>query len=234
MPDGKTFERMYQIILQNTFWCAKPDSLNDKDEFIFRYDYTVNASTRRLLPEILSRYHNTPADRAALIASSITAAQLENIARPVVDDIIGKCRKEIGLVCFSLSKNDVTLWKRYGGCGNGLCIEIDVPDAFMQNGTLHEVDYVAEKVWRIDSLFESALSNPYVSYKEMLLTKTAYWEPENEVRFVSKRQDVPVTFTEAVVTEIVFGGRVCHPVASGIKATVSGHSGTRSIKFSGA
>lgn len=234
-PGAETFERLYQIILQNTFWCASPDSLNDndKDEFIFKCNCTPTESTIRLLPQILMRYNNTPADRAQLFASlHINHNKLEDIATPIIKDMIRKCRNELGLVCFSRSKNDITLWKRYGGCGNGLCIEIDVPDNFTDE-TLREVDYVTEKVLHIDQLFESALfeHKRIDSYRKILLTKTMYWKPEDEVRIVTKKQDVLMTLKDSTITEIIFGKKVCHHIASGIKATINDHFRAHSINF---
>ncbi len=233
-PDTQTFKRIYQIILQNKFWCASPASLNDKDEFQFKFDCTPTDATIRLLPQLLMRYNNTPADRAQFVALlQINNNKLEDIAIPIIKEmIINKCRNEIGLVCFSRSKNDVTLWKRYGGCGNGLCIEIDVPDNTLGD-IFREVDYVAEKVLHIDGLLESALFDDkrIHSYQKILLTKSLYWKPEDEVRIVTKKQNVLMTLKDSTITEITIGTKVCRSIVNEIKSKVNSHFQAHIIEF---
>jgi len=227
----EALNRVYQIVLGNTHWCARPDALNDPDEFSIGYDYTVRDSTRRLLPGILAHYHGIPPERAVMLTSNMTTATLEEISIPVVADMVSRCREEVGLISFSFSKDDPILWGRYGGQGDGVCIEIDVPDRAIEDGTLRAVEYVLEKIWHIDSLFESALSDPSISFRQMLLTKTESWRPEKEARFVSKRQNVYMTFNQATITEVLFGSKVSPAVVTEIKAAVNQHLPSHSIAF---
>ena len=38
----------HQIVLENTIGCARPDSLNDEDEFKFKLDYKPSSPTADL------------------------------------------------------------------------------------------------------------------------------------------------------------------------------------------
>jgi hypothetical protein len=38
--DGESFERLQAILQTQAFWCARPDTLNDDQEFSWLCDYT--------------------------------------------------------------------------------------------------------------------------------------------------------------------------------------------------
>ena len=121
--------------------------------------------------------------------------------------MVENCRKEIGASCFSLSRDDHNLWNRHGGSGDGLCIEIDVPDRLLSNSFFY-VSYVTEKIFHINSIIESALfsEKAFKGYK-ILLTKTKYWEVEKEIRIITKLQNISMDINGSI-TEIIFGNRV--------------------------
>jgi hypothetical protein len=169
--DEQKLSHFYQIVLENTIWCARPDSLNDKDEFKFKIDYKPSSH----LSTSLVLKHK----------------KLEEIAEPIINDMINSCRNTIGVVSFSITKTDDHLWNEYGGNGNGVCIEIIVPEAVL-NKTFFPVHYVPEKIFHVDSFLESALFQDQVfnTYRNMLLTKTRKWEQEEEIRFIANRQEV--------------------------------------------
>jgi uncharacterized membrane protein len=216
----------YEIILQKKIWCARPDSLNDKKEFCFKCDYTPTASTGRLLAKVLMHYNHTPIDQAHLMAAlEIKAGRLAENAKPVLADMINQCRTTLGITCFSTSRDDSTLWKRYGGCGNGICIEIDVPDNLM-NKTLFSVNYVPEKLFHIDSIFESVLANKIdEAYRNLLVTKTNYWKPEQEIRIITKQQDVHMLI-DGSITEIIFGEQLPPHIIKRIRVMIDSHINT--------
>jgi hypothetical protein len=48
LTDEQKHSHFLQIVLKNSIWCARPDSLNDEDEFIFTLDYDMNLRRVRL------------------------------------------------------------------------------------------------------------------------------------------------------------------------------------------
>lgn len=104
----------------------------------------------------------------------------------IINEIIRKCRKAIGVASFSITKTDDHLWNEYGGEGNGVCIEINIPDKLIGK-SFHRVHYVSEKIFHVDSFLESALyqDGAFGTYKNILLTKTKKWLQEEEIRFIS-------------------------------------------------
>jgi hypothetical protein len=201
--------RIQQVLQSRAFWCARPDTLNDPEEFAWTCDYTPSLHTARLLTELLVQLKGrTVGDAHNKVVRAINAGRLRELAEPTVRSIIHQCRNEIGLACFGSSPDNDILWDRYGGAGLGVCIEVEVPDRLI--GTqLHAVQYWGEKIIHIDTLLRARLdwdSAAHV-YVLSLLSKPSFWAPEAEIRFISKRQQVSVVIEGSVLTGVVLGNR---------------------------
>jgi len=227
-----TFEYLYQIIFHKMIWCASPDSLNDKDEFIFKCEYNPTEFTISLLTQVHQRYGHLVVGQAQsqLMAANFMKNNWEVVTQLIFKDMVDKCRRELGLACFSSSKNNDILWERYGGCGNGLCIGIEVPDDLM-NKTLFRVNYVEEKIFHIDSILESALFNDKTinAYRNILLTKTMRWKSEKEVRIVTKQQNIQMHINGSFITDIIFGKSIELEILNKIKKDIQRNSQCQSI-----
>ncbi len=226
----------YQIVLNNTIWCAKPDSLNDKDEFRSKFDCNQSSSTGRLLSQLImeTKYTNTnyPPPHLSTI-SLLNNKKLKEIVDPIIKGEIEKMRNTIGIACFSELKNDDNLWNIYGGRGNGVCIEIDIPDEFI-NKLYYRVNYVTEKIFHIDSFLESALdkSRAFDNYRNFLLTKTETWSKEKEIRFIGNRQEVKMKIDNGCyISEIIFGKHVPPDTLSQIESNIINHFNVNNIKI---
>ena len=97
LSDEKKHSHFYQIVLDGKIWCAKPDSFNDENEFKIKLDYTPSSITSKLLSQVVSKYRTTNYFPPNLSASYILAnKKLEKNATPIINDMIQKCRDEIG------------------------------------------------------------------------------------------------------------------------------------------
>jgi len=236
-------ERLFQIIIDNQLWCASPDLLNDKDdEFRFRCNCTPSASTKMLLTQSLQKQRNLPSLMAKWgTADTIDKNKLVDIATPILGEISIDCRNTLGIISFSYKRDDSLLWERYGGNGNGACIELDIPDELL-NVKLFNVDYVSEKVFHIDTLLKADLfpNKRFEAYIAMLATKTAdKWMPENEVRCLTKKQSIPdipnpITLDiekdlKGAITEIMFGRLIPPQTIEEIKPRLKKHRPNHNI-----
>lgn len=224
LTDEKKHAHFYQIVLQNAVWCARPDSLNDEDEFRFRLDYGPSLRTAGLLSEVVAKFSATNHFPPQLSASFVVQnGKLETIAAPIIKDVIDKCRNTIGIASFSVTNTDDHLWAEYGGNGNGVCIEIEIPDKFT-DVSYRRVRYVPEKVFHVDSFLESVLSpdKAFETYSNILLTKTRKWSREEEIRFISKRPEVSVII-DGYITEITLGNRVPPHTVQQVEANIVDH-----------
>jgi hypothetical protein len=218
LEDGE-LEHFYQIVLEDQIWCGNPFNFNDKNEFLFRMDYTPSKNTIGLLASAISKYKPNPLFPP--IKSStivINSGQLGKIASPIIEDISKKCRKELGVTCFSELRDDSLLWNRYGGCGNGVCIELEISKELIGKEYFH-VNYVPDKIYHIDDFLKSVLEDPYINYRNILLTKTLNWEPEREVRLISKKQSVKRNL-KGSIKEIIIGNKVKEEIVNGIYARI--------------
>jgi hypothetical protein len=232
LTDEKKHPHFYQIVLQNAIWCAKAQSLNDEDEFRFRLDYDPSPRTPDLLAEVVKRYRTTNFLPPGLSVSLVLQnKRLEAIAVPIIKDVIDKSRSTIGIACFSATKADDRLWAEYGGQGNGVCVEIEIPDRLL-NISFHPVHYVTEKIFHVDSFLESALfpDKAFETYRNILLTKTKKWSQEEEIRFISKRPEVNV-IVDGRITEVTLGARVPAHTKEHVEATIVEHCRANGIRI---
>ena len=207
VPTDASLNRTFEILRSGAFWCASPDTLNDPTELIWECDYEPSKVTTSLLSEILVRTRGLALNEAlAKATSAVTDRRLEALAKPIFEDMIQRCRREIGLACFATDNDSDIMWQRYGGGGNGVCIEVDVPDRLLDD-QLFRVEYRSRKVLTIDQLLSAFLDPKHVSvvYRVALLSKPSCWSPEQEVRFVSRSQNLGVRITDSTITSITFG-----------------------------
>lgn len=232
LTDEQKHSHFLQIVSGNAIWCARPDSLNDIDEFKFKLDYEPSPRTGELLSEVIAKYRTInylpPHVSASLVLEN---GRLEVIAKPIIEDVVTKCRTTIGLTSFSITKTDVHLWEEYGGKGNGVCVEINIPDHLVGQ-SYHRVQYVPERIFHVDLFLESALfpGKDFETYRNILLTKTKKWAQEEEIRFIGNRQDVNLIFDD-YVSEVTFGPNVPPRTLEKLLANMANHSSANNIRI---
>lgn len=233
LRDEEKHSHFYQIVLRNAIWCAKPDSLNDEEEFKFKLDYNPSSATVNLLSQVVTKYKKTnklPPDLSASII--IQQNKLEEITTPIINKIISDCRNSMGIISFSSTVNDIHLWNEYGGNGNGVCIEINIPDSAL-NKSYYHVNYVPERIIHIDSFLKSALFSDATQniYRDILLTKTSgKWSQEKEIRFIGNRQEVNLVI-DGYISEVTFGTHVPIHIFKQINANIIEHCNANNIKI---
>ena len=232
LTDEKKHSHFYQMVLQTTIGCAKPDSLNDEDEFKFKLDYEPSSHTAGLLSQVVTKYRTTNYLPPHLSTSLVLKhKRLEWIAAPIIDDVIKRCRNTIGIPSFSITNTDDHLWDEYGGKGNGVCIEINIPDVFI-NKSYYPVRYMSEKIFHVDSFLESWLlhDRAFNTYRNVLLTKTRKWSQEEEIRFIANRQEVNMII-DGYISEITFGTHVPAHTLKQVEANIVNHCNANNIRI---
>jgi len=232
LTDEKKYSYFLQIVLYNSIWCSRPDSLNDADEFRFKLDYSPTEDTSNLLAQVVAKYLSMPQVPPEISAAfALKKNTLKNIAGPIIYDFVNKCRTTIGITCFSVMETDKHLWDEYGGKGNGVCIEIDLPDRFV-GCNYHQVQYVPEKIFHVDLFLMSSLfpEKAFLLYQNILLTKTRKWAQEEEVRFVGKRQDINLAF-DGLIRKVTFGPNVSKTTLDKIMPQIVDHCRNSDIKI---
>lgn len=219
-----------QIVLEKSIWCASPNSLNDEDEFRFELDYEPSLRTQQLLSQVLAQHGTSPSQPHLSAARELETDRLRVTAPRIIAEMIEKCRREIGITSFSMTKADDHLWKEYGGKGNGACIEINIPDHLVGHA-YHQVKYVPYKIFHVDIFLESALL-PDRLFQNVLLTKTKKkWEQEEEIRFIGNRQNVSLIF-DGYISEVTFGSEVPAETLERLTIRIANHCRTNNIKIS--
>lgn len=232
LTNERKHSQFLQIVLQNSIWCASPDSLNDADEFKFKLDYEPSPRTPQLLSAAVAKYRTTNhLPPHVSVSLALQHERLETIAAQIIDDIISECRATIGITSFSITKNDVNLWERYGGNGNGACVEIAIPDHLVGQ-SYHRVHYVSDKMFHVDSFLESVVfpDKRFETFRNILLTKTKKWSEEEEIRFIGNRQDVNL-IVDGHISEVIFGPSVPTRVLEELEARIASHCNAHKISI---
>jgi hypothetical protein len=219
-----------QIVLEKSIWCASPDSLNDEDEFKFELDYKPSPQTAQLLARAIAPYDNLVPPHVS-VPIVLKDKKLKDLAEPVIAKMVRQCRALIGITSFSLTKTDDHLWEEYGGRGNGVCIEINIPDHLVGQ-SYHQVDYVSGRTFHVDLFLESVL-NPAKAdevFRKILLTKTKKWTSEEEIRLLGKQQNVEMLF-DGHINEITFGPEVPTHTLEKLMASIGDHCNANGIKI---
>ncbi len=218
-PSEADFHRLETLLQREVFWCARPDTLNDPQEFTWECDYTASAATEELLTELLVRVNGcTRVHAQGRSAAAISNGRLAILAKPAIEGMIHQCRNEIGLVCFGTSSDNSVLWQRYGGGGAGVCVEIEVQEELLEK-QLYRVQYSFAKSLHTDQLLRAFLDPNHVRelYALALLSKPIFWASEEEIRFVSRRQKVLVRIDGAQITRLILGDALAAPVRQRIE-----------------
>jgi hypothetical protein len=222
-PDSDALQRLSNILHRNEFWCARPETLNDPEEFTWQCDYQSTDETAALLEKVLIELRQkSPTEARTMAAAAVSSGLLQELAEPVFKELIDKCRSELGLACFATASTNTVMWERYGGNGAGVCIEVDVPSELL-NDHLFLVEYPAVKQLHIDQLLHSFLESSHVRhvYSVALLSKPPFWAPEAEVRFVSQKQDVAVRIAGSNISRLVLGPHLNEYARRGIQTMVA-------------
>jgi hypothetical protein len=206
-PSEEDFRRLDACVRRHLVWCARADTLNDPEEFVWECDYTASLATLNLLTEVLVKARGrTEVDARALAQIAIEQARLENIAKPVFLDMIVQCRNDIGLSCFGSAPNNEILWQRYGGQGAGVCVEFEVPDDVL-GVQFNHVQYLERTSLHVDDLLRAFVDHnaAQLVYDVALLSKPSAWASEEEIRFVSQRHSISVAIAPAQVSCVFLG-----------------------------
>ncbi len=216
MPPGDelALERIERIVCHRLLWCARPDTLNDPVEFAWTCDFDESPMTVNLVAELLQEANGrSPTIARQMALDVIRRGKLGELCAPVIDDMIQRQRNEVGIACFGTAPDNPTLWERYGGNGAGVCVELDVSDSLFEMH-LHRVVYDDHLQIHIDDFLRARNDRHFAArVYAALMTKTKRWEPEGEIRFISKRQQVEVVIDGSRVTKVFLASKLDQLVA---------------------
>ena len=98
------------MVLNNSIWCARPDSLKDKDEFKFELDYVPSSNTANFLVQAVTKNQTTNYMPPNLsVALALENNTLINIVTPIIENLVNDCWDTIGIKIFSVKKDDAHL-----------------------------------------------------------------------------------------------------------------------------
>jgi hypothetical protein len=119
---------------------------------------------------------------------------------------------EIGVLSFSSDWTDPVLWAHYGARNSGICLGIDVPKALLK-----QIDYRTERLQPKEIPEADLTIQNELLIEQLLTTKFASWNYENEFRRIVKLSDTTqegdlhfLNFAEDLRLGEVIIGPMCH------------------------
>jgi DUF2971 family protein len=186
-----TWEGAEGILSSQRFWATAHDCTNDEAELVAA-DSIIIETVRELRRN------------AVHAAAEVLDLFLRNYSREQVTLVI-----PVYLTCFSLLRDDVNQWRRYGDDGRGICLGLRIIDEPKSQGPdlgdgLVKVDY-SETSWRENVREHMGKVCSFLSYRNAspaglklalsalyriaaftsIMAKQAAWEVEHEFRHVT-------------------------------------------------
>lgn len=203
------WEYSFDIIQNNRIWCSKPDSLNDTFEFKVNLKDDDENFTKSLM-EFLKNQEKPIA--YSLSANRGVGKEYDGIIMSTLSDMSRTCRELYGVVSYSAIMSN-ELWERYGGSGNGICIEFDLDENLIGN-KFHLVEYSDKVQFSRQELFDGFTNNHFNLYRKFLCTKNKIdprskmnWSDEKEIRVIGEKQDVLIS-TFMSISNIYLGNKL--------------------------
>ena len=106
-----------------------------------------------------------------------------------------------------------------------MCIGLDVPEHLL-GSQLYRVQYADTRTIHIDQVIRAFLDRTRITdvYAVALLSKSCSWAAEEEIRFVSQMQKVPVVIDGSHLTCLILGDALTSRVRQRIEAIATSHS----------
>jgi Protein of unknown function (DUF2971) len=197
--------RNLENLRKHQIWFSKPYRFNDA------YDCANLPSTREMsevelaeyLPSVLERIGKQALDPKYLEGDSPNALFKDKVNKDVaktLPQITKEMLHEMGIACFSTSKDSLLMWSHYAKGHKGFCLEFDT--SFEPFPKAYKVDYSPT----MPSISLAAvLLKKEGAMREMVLTKADCWTYEDEWRLLSPQGDLPSKYKPSCLTGVFFG-----------------------------
>lgn len=190
---------LYDLLINSEIWFSDPFSYNDP----FDCNLTIDGNNR---PEQIKKYFNvanweksadTDNDIQKLITSNFQ--NVEAFQRKL-NSISRKAIGQLGLTCFTQTKDNLLMWAHYTEDHKGVCLEFDYKKDTGFFSPFKKVSY--DKKYPIYNYYD----DKKMVVEMLMLHKSNHWEYEQEVRIIKKKKGL-YPFNPESLIGIYFGVR---------------------------
>ena len=213
---------LYDVLVNNELWFSDPFSFNDP----FDCNITIDANNT---PEQIKRYYKV----ANWEKSKDTDIEIQKLIKTNFKDKIAFKKKinaiskraigDLGLACFTESKDNLLMWAHYTEEHKGVVLEFDYKKDTTFFKPLKKVVYV--KQYPVYNYFNK--KNKVV--EQLMLRKSDHWNYEKEIRLL-KHKTGNDKFEPQSLVGIYFGVRTSQKQIETIKNLIDENEKYRHVK----
>lgn len=204
----------FKTILENEFYFASPDELNDPFDLANRPQYehgSADEMIRYYKNAIYKEYPIQTIEEKNLEFAQVTKEISENPEqfKSELNRKFSKKLKQQGVLSLSEKWDSILMWSHYSNCNTGFVVGIDfdvLTNFIMSSGrnefTPYFVKYIKDYI--ILKPFIDGLSDD--DMQKYFCTKYNLWGYEYEVRIIGKdKASKPIIFPERIIDEVYIG-----------------------------
>jgi len=199
---------LFELLLDNTLWCSKPEHFNDPFDLKFKLEIEIpeEEKLRRLNQKWDDIINSGPyfIDKEKVNAEYlpiVNSPEFDSGVRQIVLDAI----QELRVCCFSKQYQHILMWSHYASGHKGVCLGFDIEST--QNLSLIPVNY-SNKYPIVKDVHEARIG---------LATKSKHWKYEKEVRLINFSGFGKVGFRPDSLKEVIFGAKTDEETIARIK-----------------
>jgi hypothetical protein len=189
-------EKLRAIVDSNVLWAAAAFSFNDPFEFKVKLDMSAPSDVR------LARYRRdnplaTEAD------ARLWERTLDGASWHTAMNLRASLLNTYGVICFTRSWNDLSLWSHYAKAHTGFCVGFDENEvvAWGAASVQGDVNYVSEV-----PVFRYFYEPPVEFVRKAMFYKAENWHVEREFRLAFESSGIK-QFPSSALREVVLGCR---------------------------
>ncbi|MFC0179023.1 hypothetical protein [Thorsellia kenyensis] len=185
-------------LLNNEFWAATPESLNDVSEI-----YTLN----NFKEEKINSFNNKTINLIKGITENNTTEKEMRKELGLISDeayrvSIAQNFSNYGVFCTSFCPTNPNLWALYSDSSRGFAIEYDLKSLYLSTNPADIFPI------RYNQDMETIYGNGIMAPGHFYCQKSDYFEKEEEFRFLYEKSGI-VKYEPNCVTGIIFGSNMC-------------------------
>jgi hypothetical protein len=191
--------RVQQILVENRIYIPSPNSFNDPFDCKLEMNYETDGWKNWLLKWLKRQKPTWNRRKRQEVVSNILRTK---DPKEVVRVLFAKISDDVGILCFSQSKDNLLLWSHYANSHQGCCLEFNRFTHFLKDvlPVQYETEYPTVNFVSATDLEQATIT---------FLTKAESWSYEKEWRLVEHTNGPGLhIFPPDILTGVIFGCRM--------------------------
>ncbi|WP_407476586.1 DUF2971 domain-containing protein [Elizabethkingia anophelis] len=214
---------LYDLLINNEIWCASPYTFNDPFDCNLTIDGNNTADQIRKYFKV-ANWNNSKDNDEDIQRLINTDFQDKEAFQKKINSISRKIIQNMGLACFTQTKDNLLMWAHYTEDHKGICLEFDHTKDLEFFRPLKKVIY--DQKYPIYNYYDDKKN----VVGQLMLHKSKHWKYERELRLIKMTTGL-YRFDPGSLTAIYFGVRTPDEQIKTIKNLVHGQEKYKNVKL---